>query len=1423
MSSFKIPRRNVATTVIFCLCIIAFIGVVTGTAFSQSNHPDMATPASNGAGTTPDPHAQHRITQAEREAAADRAFFMGAEVDSFSNPTTSQEPTTAALDPLGIPDYFGTTPNYALSPLPEFAPNGPVTTSYITWALGPAYCDARRSKIASGDFNADGKSDVAILFDYGTSTSTLWILYSDGTSYSPQLAWSSGVGQWDWNRSQLTAGDYDGDGKSDLAIFYRYDNAMSGLWYMKSDGTNVTPSLAWSSHPGEWEANRSKITSGDFDDDGMDDVGVFYNYDGARSGLWYLKSDGTSATPGLAWLSGVGQWDWNRSKISAGDFDDDGKADVGVFYNYDNAMSGLWFLKSDGTTATPGLAWSCAPGQWEWNRSKITAGDFDGDGKADMAVFYAYNGFQSGLWTMISNGTAATPNLAWLSNPGDWDWVRSQITSGDVNGDGKADMPLQYDYGNSRSNMFIFNSNGPTMTLVPGSGIRKFMDTLPGLGESAANDLGQYIPVAIPDTETYPDADYYEISLVRYTEQMHSDLPDTTQLQGYVQTNTSDPTVSTPHYLGPMIIAQRDRPVRIKFTNELPTGSGGDLFLPVDTSVMGAGDYEIDDPEDPGEFLSGTFTQNRAAIHLHGGLTPWISDGTPHQWITPEGESTNYPEGMSVVDVPDMWFDPTTHEPVAEGTPGATNDPGPGSATLYYSNQQSSRLMWYHDHAYGLTRLNAYAGEAAGYLLQDDVEAELVDDDIIPADQIPLIVQDKTFVPDDTQLEAQDPTWDKPNWGGEGNLWLPHVYMPAQNPADPGGTSAMGRWHYGPMFHPPTLGIANPPIPNPLFDCGSGGECTRPWEPALMPATPNPSVAPEAFMDTPVVNGTAFPTVTVDPKTYRFRILNASNDRFWNLQLYKADPAVTTLDGRRNTEVKMVPAVPTFGFPETWPVDDRVGGVPDPRTAGPEMIQIGTEGGFLPAPVVIPNQPVDWNIDPTTFNFGNVTSHALLLGTAERADVIIDFSQYAGQTLILYNDAPAAFPARDPRYDYFTGAPNLTDTGGSPTPLAGYGPNTRTVMQIKVADTTPAPAFDIDALIAAFATDGSELGAFAESQDPILVPQDTYNSAYDANYPSSNWVNIASTEMTFTPAGSVTPLTIPFEKKAIQDEQGEAFDSYGRMAANLGTQLPFTPGGTDFVLQGYIDKPTESIQVSATPMAPQAGDGTQLWRITQNGVDTHTIHFHLFNVQVINRVAWDNAVIMPDANELGWKETVRVNPLEDIIVAIRPVAPTLPFEVPGSMRPMDVTQPIGSSMGFRQIDPYSGQPITVTNQVVNFGWEYVWHCHLLGHEENDMMRPMRISVDPPAAPSTLTANETAPGTVTLDWVNNATTPAVTTFVIERSTTTDFTMDRATFSVAAPLVTFNDTTIIGAGTFYYRVRAENGTGYSNWSNMATLVT
>jgi FtsP/CotA-like multicopper oxidase with cupredoxin domain len=980
-------------------------------------------------------------------------------------------------------------------------------------------------------------------------------------------------------------------------------------------------------------------------------------------------------------------------------------------------------------------------------------------------------------------------------------------------------------------------------------GIRKFVDSLPGLTSGNTNDLGQYLPVAIPDTTTYPGSDYYEIAVVQFRQQLNKDLP-ATLLRGYVQLETpfnassskhvalananltgpstpildshSDPILAydDPQYLGPTIIAQRNVPVRVKFTNLLPAGVAGNLFIPVDTTVMGAGGGPLNltgtapcDPMDPAQMANcAQYSENRATLHLHGGVTPWISDGTPNQWITPAGQVTQYPKGVSVVNVPDM------------------PDPGPNSETFFYTNQQSARLMFYHDHSYGITRLNVYSGEAAGYILSDSTEAKLISDGVIPSasSEIPLVIQDKTFVPGPTQLAQEDPTWSTSLYGGMGNLWFPHVYMPNQNPADAMGVNAMGRWDYGPWFWPPFVGgpsggLVNGPVANPLA-------FTTPEEGAVNPGIPNPSIVPEGFMDTPLVNGTAYPYLQVGEKAYRLRILNASNDRTLNLQLYCAASNGQMWDSNGKLvnpgagEVPMVSAstgTPGTAGLSTDILDGRAGGVPNQDAKGPTMIQIGTEGGFLPNPVTLSNSPIGYEYNRRSITVLNVSSKNLMLGPAERADVIVDFSQVDPSkcsNIILYNDSPAPVPAFDPRYDYYTGDADQTSTGGAPTTFAGFGPNTRTIMQFQVTATKGvAPAFNAAALNTALPA------AFAASQDPIIVPESAYSTVYGQPL-TDHYVNIADTTTTFTPVNTTTPVTnMPLQPKAIQ----ELFEvQYGRMDATLGVELPNTTGINQTTIPlGYAEPYTEAISASdlATPIG-SLGDGTQIWKITHNGVDTHFIHFHLFNVQVLNRVGWDGMVKPPDPNELGWKDTVRMNPLEDTIVALRPVAPKVPFGIPDSVRSIDVTRPTTAQMPSVQIATYdvsNGNPQNVGNTVVDYGWEYVWHCHILGHEENDMMRPVKFNFPRAAADAPVLSLAATSTTINLSWTDG--TPPATPFgtpgtswgnpkgeiayIIERADVTNPSPFAQIGTALANQTTYVDTPPNG-DTYQYRVTAFN---------------
>ena len=1041
--------------------------------------------------------------------------------------------------------------------------------------------------------------------------------------------------------------------------------------------------------------------------------------------------------------------------------------------------------------------------------------------------------------------------------------------------------------------------------------LRKFVDSLPGLGSANQNNLGQYIPVANPDTTTYPGSDYYEIGLAPYQQQMHSDLPISgTQLRGYYQKNlgTAGITDSAQRYLGPLVIAKRNTPVRFKFVNELGTNGSGDLPLPVDTLLMGAGMGPLDAaglPCDPTMVTTcAIYTQNRATIHLHGGFTPWISDGTPHQWITPAGDATPFKKGVSFQNVPDM---------VGPGKSIPAPAPGDGMATFYYPNQQSARLMFYHDHAYGITRLNVYAGEAAGYLLTDPVEDDLIDgtnvsgifgigtsykvlpDQGTPAGVyrygIPLIIQDKAFVNDSSTLPGAgfaataatptaktlvvDPLWSTYVSGSAGgDFWFPHEYMPNENIFDTTGFNPLGRWDYGPWMVPPM--------------------------PALMDTLPTPTVIPEAYGDTQVVNGTAFPYVTLPPAPLRFRILNASNDRILNLQLYygatasgivcKADPLTgllpldppitgTPADPSKCTEVSMVPAIPrTVTDPRVkWPSDGRDGGVPDPTTMGPDWIQIGNEGGFLTKPAVIPAQPIDYDYNRRSVTFGGVTSKSLLMLPAFRADVVVDFSAVPrGSTLILYNDAPAPMPLYDSRNDYFTGDPDQTPNGGAPTTPPGFGPNTRTVMQIRIDPAgIPAPPFNIanlnTALPAAFAMSQDKLlvpaGVYAQSVDETLnvsgvrqpvvrvmtmAPGLAYTKAPTVKFSGGNCVSTPTataslngvTGVTLLTAGAgyttAPTVTLSAPKGAGIQATAAATVSGGVVTVisitNPGSGYTVAPtvtiaggGGTGATATAIITLGTVgAITVTApgscmkaplvtlsggggtgataaamlngdlvlngknlvegfdlefgrmnavlgsipNPLAPTMGAGpvigaafyidppteimngaeTVLWRISHIGVDSHAIHFHLFNVQVVNRVDWTNTIKPPYDDELGWKETIRTNPFEDIIVAIRPVKmKNLPFALPDSNRLLDPTMLAGSLGNFQPVAPPLGFPAVAqtTNVMTNFGWEYVWHCHLLGHEENDMMRPIVFLPEKPiasVAPATLTFGSQKVGT-----------------------------------------------------------------------------
>jgi spore coat protein A len=658
--------------------------------------------------------------------------------------------------------------------------------------------------------------------------------------------------------------------------------------------------------------------------------------------------------------------------------------------------------------------------------------------------------------------------------------------------------------------------------------------------------VGSDIAIAVPDTDNpgwwQKGATHYTIDIGQFEDRLHPSLLHPTRLWGFGQVYNPFKTTWTQH-LGGVIAAKRGEAVQITFRNHLPPNH----IMPMDPTIMGS-DLAI----------------NRADVHLHGGFVPWTSDGGPFAYWDP---NPNGVHGESFLN----------NKILRPGQLVAQNE-----AEYYYPNNQSARLMWYHDHTFGNTRINAYAGVASAYVIYDDYETVTL---AAPPVNLPgpldphtiyLVFQDKVFVTENLFLAKNDPANVDPNWGDavknsrSGDLWYNHIYDPVDR--------------------------------DPTY---SGGQ-----------PLPEPSEVPEFFGDTMLVNGSVYPYLEVEARPYRFRLLNACNARFLNPRLVHASS--NTIGSAGSTEVDYT-ALNSYTGPAAVP-----------------FTQIGSEGGFLPAPVELDGSP----------------AQRLLLAPAERSDLIVDFTEMAGSVLILYNDAPAPFDplgmGGDPGADYYPGSGNAASGGST------FGPNTRTLLQIRVkAATGSVPTITLP-------------DQFTPT-DPFLIEQ--------------------------TPG---VPTPIPANVPVRRLTLNEVYDDLGRLIQYLGTNQATNPGSASPLFgRTYESDPTEVINAGAT----------EVWEIANLTGDTHPIHFHLVNVHVLARLPFDPATytggvpvvgnpIAPDANELGWKETVRMNPGEVTRVLMRFTLPVVPYTVP--------------------VSPRTG------------GHEYVWHCHILEHEEHDMMRPLVV-------------------------------------------------------------------------------------------------
>jgi len=347
---------------------------------------------------------------------------------------------------------------------------------------------------------------------------------------------------------------------------------------------------------------------------------------------------------------------------------------------------------------------------------------------------------------------------------------------------------------------------------------------------------------------------------------------------------------------------------------------------------------------------------------------------------------------------------------------------------------------------------------------------------------------------------------------------------------------------------------------------------------------------PEFFGNTLVTNGKTWPYLSTEPRRYRFRFLNGSQSRFLILRL------VTATD----------PSDPT-----TWV---QVPGA---------FWQVGAEQGFLPAPVQLDE---------------------LLMGPAERADTIMDFSAIAvpaGSGLYLVNVAP----------DEPFGGGIVGDEFDAADPAT-----TGQVMEFR-----PVPLKGVDA-----STPPAQLALPA----PPVLP--------------------AATQATRT-------ITLNEEESAtvcvVEDMDGNVVEvdcanpsaaAFGPTEALLGT---LNADGTSTPLM-WSDATTENVSLG----------NTEVWEIYNFTADAHPIHIHLVQFQVVDRQA-----LATDVEGMA----------------------TQPAQLMGVPRGPEVWE-----TGYK--DTVIAYPGEVTRVKATFPLEglFVWHCHILEHEDNEMMRPYCVGNTP---------------------------------------------------------------------------------------------